>query len=175
MKSRKIDFKNSITLPFMGPISYTLRTYFKRHNIQVIFNSGLSFQRSIFKQTQTHTIPTFIPGTTQYNRKNVIYKIKCSDCDAFYLGQTKRDFNTRFKEHISSIQNNSNTTSLSTHCINNSHNIKFDRFIDTSSDPYLLPILESIHIYKNSSNNNLLNTQRDPKNFILPHIYKSLL
>lgn len=34
---------------------------------------------------------------------NVIYKITYHDCDASYISQTKRQFDTRAKEHISDI------------------------------------------------------------------------
>jgi len=34
-----------------------------------------------------------------YTRKNVVYKIVCKDCDATYVGQTKRKLITRVNEH----------------------------------------------------------------------------
>lgn len=171
----KFDFNSTVIIPFFGPLSYKIRRLLKNYDINTHFSSGLSFQRSLFKSTQKHTLPSFIPNTTIPNRKNVIYQINCNDCQAYYIGQTKRDFITRFKEHQSAINSNTNTTSLSQHCLTHKHTFKFTKYIDTSNDPFILPILESIHIYKKSGDSNLLNSQRDPKNFILPNIYKSLI
>jgi len=33
-----------------------------------------------------------------------VYKIKCSNCDINYVGQTKRQLGTRLKEHMSDIK-----------------------------------------------------------------------
>jgi len=32
-------------------------------------------------------------------KNNIIYKIFCKNCDATYVGQTKRQLKTRLKEH----------------------------------------------------------------------------
>jgi len=37
---------------------------------------------------------------------NVVYKINCQDCDASYVGQTKRILNTRISEYRNHIRRN---------------------------------------------------------------------
>lgn len=37
--------------------------------------------------------------TDTMSKNNVVYKIACKDCDASYIGQTKRNLNTRVKKH----------------------------------------------------------------------------
>ncbi|EZA59754.1 hypothetical protein X777_16235 [Ooceraea biroi] len=37
------------------------------------------------------------------NKTGVVYRLKCKDCDACYVGQTKRHLATRVKEHRSDI------------------------------------------------------------------------
>ena len=36
-------------------------------------------------------------------RKDAIYSTPCSDCDQEYIGQTKRQFGTRLKEHQKAV------------------------------------------------------------------------
>ncbi|EFN68160.1 hypothetical protein EAG_12640, partial [Camponotus floridanus] len=37
--------------------------------------------------------------TPSHHNNNIIYQIQCKDCDATYVGQTKRQLKTRIKEH----------------------------------------------------------------------------
>ena len=49
-------------------------------------------------------------------RQEAIYKINCSDCDQCYIGETKRWFETRKKEHMRDVKNSdNNATTLSKH------------------------------------------------------------
>lgn len=41
-------------------------------------------------------------------RSNVVYQISCKNCNATYVGQTKRKLGTRIREHIKDINKNSN-------------------------------------------------------------------
>ena len=59
------------------------------------------------------------------NHHDVVLKIKCAECDMNYIGQTKRAFKTRIKEH----KNNINLSDKSKHSvvtlqrINNDHDM----------------------------------------------------
>lgn len=46
------------------------------------------------------------------SRKNVVYKISCLNCDAFYVSQTDRLLSTRVKEHHNHINENTNQHSV---------------------------------------------------------------
>ena len=37
-------------------------------------------------------------------KHNIIYKLDCKDCDAVYIGESKRAYQTRIGEHISAVQ-----------------------------------------------------------------------
>ncbi|KYM80408.1 hypothetical protein ALC53_09147 [Atta colombica] len=47
-----------------------------------------------------------INKTFMKNSKNVVYKVPCKDCDATYVGQTKRKLNTRINKHKSQLRKN---------------------------------------------------------------------
>ena len=36
-------------------------------------------------------------------KTNVVYSIPCGDCEKEYLGETKRQFGTRLKEHLKAV------------------------------------------------------------------------
>jgi len=42
----------------------------------------------------------------------VVYKINCHDCEASYVGQTKRSLKTRVKEHVLDIKKSSGSLSI---------------------------------------------------------------
>ena len=62
------------------------------------------------------------------NQHNVMYQIECKNCEANYIGQTKRALKTRIKEH----KNNINTTDpdkhsvITLHRLKNDHDMKWD-------------------------------------------------
>jgi predicted GIY-YIG superfamily endonuclease len=50
-----------------------------------------------------------------------IYKLTCPDCEQAYVGQTGRDFRTRFNEHKRSFIHNK-TSKYALHLLEHSHN-----------------------------------------------------
>jgi len=57
-----------------------------------------------------------------YSKKNVVYKISCNDCDATYIGQTKRKLNIRISEHRNQNHRKSyNTTVITEHRLRHNH------------------------------------------------------
>ena len=70
---------------------------------------------------------------------DVIYKIGCKNCDASYVGQTKRQLQTRLKEHKSNIK-----LDKTKHTVVSEHSVKFDHTFDWDN----ARILEIEHNYK---------------------------
>ena len=57
---------------------------------------------------------------------NVLYEIKCIQCNSLYIGQTCIFLHTRMLEHARSIKNyNSNSTALAQHAYKFKHNFDF--------------------------------------------------
>ena len=79
-----------VSIPYDARNSSSLRKLLSKYNIGTVFKSSNTL-RSILTHTKTPS-----PAKQQ---KNVIYKIPCRDCDAFYIGQTCRPLTKRIKEH----------------------------------------------------------------------------
>ena len=87
------------------------------------------------------------------NRKtHVVYSIPCSDCEKVYLGQTKRQFCTRLKEHQRPVSNSNSLKSAlplaEVLVCETSHNITWDdsRIITTNNLYGQRLCLEAWHI-----------------------------
>ena len=58
--------------------------------------------RTIFKLKKLKTVlPSLKPPVEKLLKSHVVYQIKCSSCDASYVGQTTRHLTTRLSEHKS--------------------------------------------------------------------------
>ena len=58
---------------------------------------------------------------------HAVYFIRCGDCEKVYLGQTKRQFCTRLKEHQRAVSNfNNSKSALAEHVCETSHNIAWE-------------------------------------------------
>jgi hypothetical protein len=55
--------------------------------------------------------------TSRYNN-SIIYQMKCLDCPLKYVGQTRRMFNARYKEHVHAIRSNNSNSRYSNHILN---------------------------------------------------------
>jgi len=65
----------------------------------------------------------------QLSRCGVIYKINCQDCDASYVGQTKRLLKTRVKEHFTDIKKSSSSPSVISDRLENNHDFDWEKNI----------------------------------------------
>jgi len=106
------------------------------------------------------------------SRSNVVYKINCLDCDASYVGQTKRALSIRVNEHRNHIRRNSTQPSVITdHRLNSKHEFDWDnaRVLDKETNYNKRLIAEMIYIKKQKQG---LNAQIDTE--LLDPIYNNL-
>ena len=84
--------------------------------------------RVVFQNTRR--IKFFFPYKDRFNRSqksNIVYKASCWDCDAFYIGKTKR-LHGRKTEHLKALHQNGHASAVAKHSISTGHNIKWDHF-----------------------------------------------
>jgi len=93
--------------------------------------------------------------------KNVVYRLSCKDCDAVYIGQTKRRLNTRVIEHKKDINKKIvNHSVITEHRLQFNHDFDWDNptILDKEQRYYRRLISEMISIKTHS---NTINLQSD--------------
>jgi hypothetical protein len=90
--------------------------------------------------------------------KSGIYMLDCEDCDAKYIGMTKRSLEKRFKEHLDDCRKPlKQESAMAFHCITEGHEMKKEvRLLKQVDDPLKLNVWESLMLFKNR-NMNLMN------------------
>jgi hypothetical protein len=79
------------------------------------------------------------------------YPVKCMDCHRQYVGQTGRNFKTRYKEHIRDIRNSRKTSGYVQHIVETGHSFgKMNDIMEIKIEQKgsYLNTLENFHIFK---------------------------
>ncbi|KAJ4433893.1 hypothetical protein ANN_16206 [Periplaneta americana] len=147
--------KKYITLTYENKNTHNIATSFKKLNYNIAYRTNNTLQKHLNTQTTQ---------TNKYNHTDV-YKLKCNTCNNFYIGQTGRSFQTRYKEHITAVTKLQNTSTYAEHITNANHTYR-----DINTDMEILHIqpksqklntLEQYEIYRHTKThpNEILNTQ----------------
>ena len=116
-----VETRGIAILLYVPKLSENLKLILLRHGIRTVFKppQKLGGLLSSFKDA-------IEPG----HRQGAIYKINCSDCDQCYIGETKRWFETRKKEHMRDVKNSdNNATALSSkHAVELGHSIDWKNY-----------------------------------------------
>ena len=92
--------------------------------------------RVVFQNTRR--IKSFFPYKDRFNRSQkskIVYKASCLDCDAFYIGKTKRRLHDRKTEHFKALTQIGPASAVAEHSISTGHSIKWDHFEILASGP----------------------------------------
>ena len=111
--------------------------------MQIIFIYDNTIQQKILTSVKIST-----PKKLKYN---VVYEIKCIQCNSIYIGQACRFLHTRILEHARSIKNyNANSTALAQHAHTFKHTFDFKEVKILEHEQNLRKRLcpEMIHITK---------------------------
>ena len=90
------ELNGYINLPYIRNSSEALRPIFKNHQILYTFYTSETL-RKLISQPKDHA--------PIEKKNNVVYQINCQDCSVAYIGETKRSFNQRSKEHQRAVTN----------------------------------------------------------------------
>ena len=89
------------------------------------------------------------------------YKLTCPDCNKAYVGQTGRQFSTRYKEHKNAFRNNNQNNSFAKHLNEHAHSFgpmtKIMQILHYHKKGPHLNTLEKFHIHTEAQYQNHLN------------------
>ncbi|KYQ60037.1 hypothetical protein ALC60_00918 [Trachymyrmex zeteki] len=156
----ELNKKKYFTIPFINKNSDKFSNIASKNNFKISYKPINRFIKSGKDKLE------------KMDQCNVVYKICCLDCNASYVGQTKRKAKTRIKEHKSNIKrSNDALTILSQHQIDKNHKINWENIKILDIEPYFQKRMtsEMIHIKKINGMNKQSDTEK------LPEIYFPLL
>ena len=154
--------KGFCILPYIKGTSEPIKRILSNYNIKVAQKPH---------QTIGNLFPKPKDPVPKDQTRGAIYSIPCKDCDKSYIGETKRKFSTRLKEHQKAVEHkHSKKSALAEHCLRFGHTVSWDasKILRTSANWRNRRILEAWEI----------NTCRNPLNrddgMHLPHEFLNL-
>ena len=124
------------TIPYIKGTSETIARILQPYNIRVAHKPTTTLR---------HLLTNVKDRDEPNNRQGAVYKIKCSDCQASYIGETGRNLNMRLTEHKRATRNGDVNNHISEH-----HRLTLTRTITLYE---LLIFLGSNHLLCQSVNN----------------------
>jgi len=155
MKNNKSDSENNkhfYVTPYISNISEITASLIDRS----VFTVGYRCLNKLDKIIRVQK-----DRTEHTQKNNIVYKINCNNCEATYVGQTKRQLKTRIKEHYNNIRSDESKHSVITqHILNFNHMFNWDDvgILDTESNYNKRLVSEMLHIKEQK---NGINSQRD--------------
>ena len=102
---------------------YITLTYHNKHTHKIASTFHKLKYKVAYRTTNTvkkHLQPNICSNIDKHQNSG-IYKLICNDCPKFYIGQTGRNFQTRYFEHIKDIKNIHPKSSFATHIQDTQH------------------------------------------------------
>ena len=117
LKLTPVTTVTTVTIPYIKGTSETISRILQPYNIRVAHKPTITL-RQLLTNVKDKDEPN--------NRQGAVYKIKCSDCQASYIGETGRNLNTRLTEHKQATKNGDANNHIAAHHQLTNHNIDWD-------------------------------------------------
>jgi hypothetical protein len=98
------------TFTYIGKETRTIAKLFRNTHTKIAYRTTNTIQNHLRKKTHDNI----------YN-KSEVYQLKCGGCQKKYVGQTGRNFQTRYKEHIHAIRSNNSNSKYAQHILETQH------------------------------------------------------
>lgn len=153
-----------VKIPFIKNVSENVNRTLRKFDLNIVYTIPKKLNRLIKKGKDE---------IDKMHKTDLVYMINCNDCDAKYIGQTKRQLITRIKEHSSNIKKHiSNYNVISKHRCEFNH--EFDWFgtkvLHCEKQRRKREIAEMFLIKKHT---NTINLQKDTEN--LNAVYDNII
>jgi len=158
------DKKNFFTIPYIKSISESFLPIARKYGFDIAYTIPNTLSRYIIRGKDR---------IDSMSQNDCVYKISCSNCDSSYVGQTKRQLETRLKEHKSDIKKKNGMLSVvSNHRLDCNHEMNWNgvAILDKESSYVKRIVSEMVHIKRQS---NGLNKQSDTD--LLPDAYLPII
>lgn len=135
-----------VAIHYNAPMLKHLNIAVNKYDIQFVPSSRYCQLKSLLPSNKDSIVDIESSG---------IYKVTCSNenCDAVYIGQTRRSLKLRSAEHASYIKKKQpNMSALADHAITHNHRMDVFKLVERTEKYHRLNALESIHIYLNKPN-----------------------
>jgi len=163
-RQKNNDAAKYINLPYIKNLTDNLK-----HSLSKV---GLKVVHSVPKKLNS-LIRRGKDKIPKLKKTEVVYQIKCKNCEFSYIGQTKRHLNTRIKEHKNNIKlHESNHSVISKHRVEFKHEFDWENpnILHNERHTKKRELAEMFFIKKV---NNTLNAQKDTDN--LNSIYDKVI
>ena len=115
--NQNLTHVTTVTIPYIKGTSETISRILQPYNIRVAHKPTTTLR---------HLLTNVKDRDEPNNRQGAVYKIKCSDCQASYIGETGRNLNTRLTEHKRATRNGDANNHIAVHHKLTNHNIDWD-------------------------------------------------
>ena len=105
------------TIPYIKGTSETIARILQPYNIRVA-HKPITTLRQLLTNVKDKDEPS--------DRRGAVYKIKCCDCQATYIGETGRNLNVRLTEHKRATRNGDINNHIAEHHLKTNHRIDWD-------------------------------------------------
>jgi hypothetical protein len=167
--TQPITQKKWCTFTYVGRETAYITKLFRHTNLKIAYRTVNTLQKHL------------LHNTTQQDKysKSGIYKLTCPDCSKVYVGQTGRNFYTRYDEHKRAFRYNTSQSKYAKHAIEQGHRFgnleNIMEILQFQKKGYHLNTIERYHIHKEVKNNNHLNEDyTDTSNNIFNTIIEQL-
>jgi hypothetical protein len=156
--SQNNDRKIWTRFTYFGDEIRTLTKIFKNSRVRIGYCANNTIKNNCI-------IPTYKYETCG------VYNMKCLTCELVNVGQTGRDFKTRYKEHINDIRQNVEKSRYAVHMLKENHEYgpieEVMNVIKMENEGKQLDVYERFYIYKATKQKYVMNEQHSDVNNVL--------